>query len=105
MRRRRGSALMFVLVMSVIFLMMCRAVMNLTMGSGLFRARAVRGATAKADLDGAAAKAWGCLTDKGYPPAGTCQPAGAQNACFPAGFDFTFSGSFPDCRMRIEVDK
>ena len=43
-----------VLVMSVIFLMMCRAVMNLTMGSGMFRARAVRSASAKADLDGAA---------------------------------------------------
>jgi hypothetical protein len=105
MKARRGSAIIFSVMMGLIFLIICRAVMNLSLGLGMSRARAAKSATVKAELDGAAAEVWACLDERGYPPAASCQPNPAQQLCLPANIDFAFSGTSPACKMKITADR
>jgi hypothetical protein len=104
MRARRGAILVYVLVVGMVLLMLLHGVLELTFGTGILRAKAIRGEMAKAKLDGAVAEVWDCLDKKGYPKGASCQPSAAQKACFPAGFVFSFKGAPPACVMSVSFD-
>lgn len=105
MKSSRGQILLQVLVMSAVFLSICMAISQLLLQEKTQLKKSVRKEEAVAALEGFNARIWGCLADAGYPPPGTCRPAASQQSCSPDGAGLVFSGTYPDCRILITVDR
>lgn len=105
MRTRKGMILLQVLVMVAVFMAICASLVTACMQGMMLRKKSITKEEAASGMEGTAAKMWACLNDAGYPPAGSCKPTGPQRACVPAGTNVDFTGTYPACRIRINLEK
>jgi hypothetical protein len=103
-KARRGVALLQVMVMAGALFGLCALMLKISMGRRLARGKAADGIAAAAELESARAKLWGCLSDRGYPGV-SCRPAGQQAACVPPGVAAVFSGTAPDCKVSLSLER
>lgn len=105
MTRRSGQILIQVLVFSALLISICMSLVSSSIHVKTMRQKFIKSEDASAELDGATARVWGCLADEGYPPQDSCRPKAVQLACVPEGMKADFSGSAPDCRVALSVDR
>ncbi len=102
MVRRRGVALLQVLVLSLVLLIIATFVIRWQLQRYQLAANDLRGSQLKGDAEVLRNSINSCLVAAGY-PAGSCTPNAAQSACVPAGAAVVFGGNPPSCSMRISV--
>lgn len=105
MKNRSGQVLVHVLVMGAMFLAICSAITTQVLQRRTLQKKTAVREEAYGTLEGVSARAWGCLLDAGYPVAGSCRPSGAQEACVPGGFAAEFVGDYPECRIRLTLER
>jgi len=105
MSKKKGMVLLYVMIISFILFMICSMLMKWRMQMSLIRSKAVTSAGGLSELEKARAGMWGCLNDKGYPPAGSCSATAAQQQCVPAAVTAEFGGTTPNCLITLKLDK
>lgn len=104
MKNRKGQVLMQVLVMCAVLVSVCVVMAKYALQSRTLQRKTVQREEALGNLEGVNAKLWACLADNGYPAAGTCGTPVSAGACTPAGATLAFSGTWPECRVKITVE-
>lgn len=105
MKTKKGMILLQVLVMSAILMFSCVSLVKQCLQSKVSVKKSITTEDAAGNMEGVTAKAWACLNDAGYPSVGRCNPTSQQLACVPSGAAVSFTGSYPACRIVVNVDK
>jgi len=105
MRTKEGMILLQVLVMVSVFMLISVTLVKSSLQGRMLKNKCIVKEAAASDMEGTVAKIWACLGDAGYPPADDCAPTTPQQACVPSGTSVEFLGTYPACRMRVNVEK
>lgn len=105
MKTRKAQVLLHVLVMSVVLLSVCMAITRQVLQAKILQRKTVAKEEAFSELEGVNAMIWHCLNDSGYPQAGSCSPTAGQRACAPGGASLRFGGVYPNCRVKLDIDR
>lgn len=104
MKKRQGQILIQVLIMTSVIITVCLSIVTRGIHTKHMRERYINKESGAAEVDGALAKAWGCLKGSGYPGV-TCAATLAQQSCVPAGVTAVFSGTPPWCTVSLSITR
>ncbi|MDD2805389.1 MAG: hypothetical protein PHV33_07525 [Elusimicrobiales bacterium] len=103
MKSRQGQVLLYVLVSVGLLLTIGTHLLSWSLQTKAMRTRVVQRETKLGQVEAARGKMWGCLRDEGYPGT-SCTATSAQRACEPSGFTVSYSGTPPECKVKITVN-